>query len=183
MALQGPFFGKKEPDRTTSHVRPGATAMPSAALGAGKASGPAFGGSSGLPPASLSAASAAEPAAAANATLTVGTNIKLKGVEITDCDTLVVEGAVEATIKARVIQIADKGLFKGSAEVDEAVISGTYEGELSAHQRLTILATGKVTGTVHYGRLVVEDGGQLSGEIHADASGNSAAAPKRLPAA
>ena len=41
--------------------------------------------------------------------LTVGPNIKLKGVEITDCDTLVVEGMVEATMDSRVIQISQIG--------------------------------------------------------------------------
>jgi hypothetical protein len=43
--------------------------------------------------------------------LTVGPNIKLKGVEITDCDTLVVEGTVEATMNSRVIKIAEQGRF------------------------------------------------------------------------
>jgi len=38
--------------------------------------------------------------------LIVGPNIKLKGVEIDDCDTLVVEGRVEATMVSRAIQIA-----------------------------------------------------------------------------
>ena len=30
---------------------------------------------------------------------------------------------------------------------------------------MTIYATGKVTGKVHYGKLVIEEGGQLTGEI------------------
>jgi hypothetical protein len=33
--------------------------------------------------------------------LVVGANIKLKGDQITDCDTLVIEGVVEAKLKAR----------------------------------------------------------------------------------
>ena len=43
--------------------------------------------------------------------LIVGPDIKLKGAEITDCDTLVVEGRVEASMDARVIQIAEERLF------------------------------------------------------------------------
>ena len=39
--------------------------------------------------------------------LIVGPDIKLKGAEITDCDTLVVEGRVEASMDSRVIQIAE----------------------------------------------------------------------------
>ena len=97
--------------------------------------------------------------------LTVGPNIKLKGVEITDCDTLVVEGTVEATMDSRVIQIAEQGAFRGSAEIDVAEIRGEFNGNLTVRQKLVIYSTGKVTGTIRYGKLVIEEGGQLSGEI------------------
>ena len=39
------------------------------------------------------------------AKLVVGPDIKLKGVEISDCDTLIVEGRVEATLDSRVLEI------------------------------------------------------------------------------
>ena len=95
----------------------------------------------------------------------MGPNIKLKGVEITDCDTLVVEGSVEATMDSRVIQISERGSFKGSADIDIAEIRGVFDGNLTVRQKLTIFATGKVTGRVRYGKIVIEEGGQLSGEI------------------
>ena len=107
--------------------------------------------------------------------LTVGPNIKLKGVEITDCDTLVVEGLVEATMDSRVIQIAQEGAFKGSAEIDIAEIRGTFDGNLTVRQKLVIYATGKVTGKIRYGKVVIEEGGQLSGDI--ECSVTSAAKP------
>jgi cytoskeletal protein CcmA (bactofilin family) len=97
--------------------------------------------------------------------LTVGPNIKLKGVEITDCDTLVVEGLVEATMDSRVIQIAQQGEFKGSAEIDIAEIRGVFDGNLTVRQKMVIYATGKVTGKIRYGKVVIEEGGQLSGDI------------------
>lgn len=97
--------------------------------------------------------------------LTVGPNIKLKGVEITDCDTLVVEGLVEATMDSRVIQIAQQGAFKGSADIDIAEIHGVFDGNLTVRQKLVIYATGKVTGKIRYGKVVIEEGGQLSGDI------------------
>jgi cytoskeletal protein CcmA (bactofilin family) len=97
--------------------------------------------------------------------LTVGPNIKLKGVEITDCDTLVVEGLVEATMDSRVIQISQEGAFKGSVEIDIAEIRGTFDGNLTVRQKLVIYATGKVTGKIRYGKVVIEEGGQLSGDI------------------
>ena len=97
--------------------------------------------------------------------LTVGPNIKLKGVEITDCDTLLVEGLVEATMDSRVIQISERGAFKGSAEVDIAEIHGQFDGSLTVRQKLIIYASGKVTGQVRYGKIVIEEGGQLTGDI------------------
>lgn len=109
--------------------------------------------------------------------LTVGPNIKLKGVEITDCDTLVVEGFVEATMDSRVMQIAEQGAFKGSAEIDVAEIRGEFNGNLTVRQKLVIYSTGKVTGTIRYGKLVIEEGGQLAGEILFGAPGTQAKAP------
>lgn len=97
--------------------------------------------------------------------LIVGPNIKLKGGEISDCDMLIVEGRVEATINARVIQIAESGSFKGPAEIDVAEIRGEFEGELTVRQKLVIKSTGKVSGKVRFGKLEVEEGGQLSGEV------------------
>lgn len=97
--------------------------------------------------------------------LIVGQNIKLKGVEINDCDTLVVEGRVEVTMDSRVIQISENGAFQGSAEVDFAEIHGNFDGELTARHKLLIYATGKVSGKIRYGKLVIEEGGQISGDI------------------
>src|SRR5437762_2811496 len=45
--------------------------------------------------------------------LWVGPKIKLKGVEISDCDVLVVEGEVEATVNSKAMQIAQPGTLKG----------------------------------------------------------------------
>lgn len=106
--------------------------------------------------------------------LIVGPNIKLKGVEISDCDTLVVEGRVEATMNSRVIQIAEMGAFTGSAEVDLAEIRGDFEGELTVRQKLVIFGTGKVSGKIRYGRLVVEEGGQLAGDVQSVIAPSSA---------
>ncbi|HUR90015.1 MAG TPA: polymer-forming cytoskeletal protein [Ramlibacter sp.] len=157
MALQSPFFNKREDNATTAR---GAPATPNAAAASGAATG-------------IVAATAAPTAAAANTAagkeveskLTVGPNIKLKGVEITDCDTLVVEGSVEATMDSRVIQISERGSFKGSCEIDIAEIHGQFDGTLTVRQKLTIYSTGKVTGKIRYGKVVIEEGGQLAGEI------------------
>jgi cytoskeletal protein CcmA (bactofilin family) len=115
--------------------------------------------------------------------LIVGPNIKLKGVEITDCDTLVVEGNVEATMDSRVMQIAEGGEFKGTAEVDFAEINGTFNGELTVREKLIIHTTGKVTGKIRYGKLVITEGGQVSGDIQVVGSAQAKSQPAASPTA
>jgi cytoskeletal protein CcmA (bactofilin family) len=97
--------------------------------------------------------------------LIVGPDVKLKGAEIQDCDTLVVEGRVEATMDSRVIQIAEAGEFSGKVGIDVAEIYGKFEGELTARSQLIIHASGRVSGKIRYGKIFIEEGGELSGDI------------------
>lgn len=99
--------------------------------------------------------------------LIVGPNIKLKGVEIDDCDTLVVEGRVEATMVSRAIQIAEHGAFNGKVDVDVAEIRGSFNGEMTARKKLVIHASGRVSGKIRYGKMLVQEGGEMSGDIGA----------------
>jgi cytoskeletal protein CcmA (bactofilin family) len=97
--------------------------------------------------------------------LIVGRDISLNG-EIRTCDTLVVEGRVEAVLQdCKNIEIMAPGEFKGAAEVDVADISGRFDGDLTARQRLIVRAGGKVLGKIRYGQLEIERGGVLSGEV------------------
>ena len=170
MAVQNPFFGRRDPEPLQPRT------------GSGAASGNLGNAVPGSPMASVLAAATTPSQALAGhggdstssqhasdsgggSKLTVGPNITLKGVEITDCDTLVVEGTVEATMDSRVIQIAEQGAFRGSADIDIAEIRGEFNGTLNVRERLVIFGTGRVTGKIRCGKLVVEEGGQLSGEI------------------
>jgi cytoskeletal protein CcmA (bactofilin family) len=103
----------------------------------------------------------------AGSKLIVGPNIKLKGVEIDDCDTLVVEGRVEATMVSRAIQIAENGAFNGKVDVDVAEIRGAFQGEMTARKKLVIHASGRVSGKIRYGKLLVQEGGEITGDIGA----------------
>ncbi|MES2383900.1 MAG: polymer-forming cytoskeletal protein [Pseudomonadota bacterium] len=162
MALQSPFFGKRDNEPTSlRHGSPNPNPYANGTQPAAASAAPVSAASA--PP--NTASSASSPPREGGSKLTVGPNIKLKGVEITDCDTLVVEGLVEATMDSRVIQIAEHGAFKGSAEIDIAEIHGEFDGNLTVRQKLVIYATGKVTGKIRYGKLVIEEGGQLAGEI------------------
>jgi len=99
--------------------------------------------------------------------LTVGREITLSG-EINSCDMLVIEGSVEANLtNCRDVDIAESGLFKGSASIEEAEIRGRFEGNLVVRKRLLIKASGRVSGTIRYGQIEIECGGQISGDIQA----------------
>ena len=98
-------------------------------------------------------------------TLVVGREISLAG-QIAACDKLVVEGSVEADLDhCRQLDVAPSGFFKGSAEIDEAEICGRFEGTLTAHKRLRVRATARIKGSVTYGQIEVEAGGEIVGEI------------------
>lgn len=99
--------------------------------------------------------------------LIVGPDIKLKGTEITDCDTLIVEGRVEASMDSRVIQIDEQGVFVGKVGIDVAEIRGRFEGELTARKQLVIRSTGHLSGKIRYGKVMIEEGGELSGDVAA----------------
>lgn len=120
----------------------------------------------------------------AGSKLIVGPHIKLKGVEITDCDTLVVEGRVEASMDSRVVQIAEGGVFSGTATMDVAEIRGTFQGQLTVRKQLMIYASGRVSGEIRYGKIEIEEGGELSGQIStlAEEKPNAKAAPARAEA-
>jgi cytoskeletal protein CcmA (bactofilin family) len=102
--------------------------------------------------------------------LIVGPGIHLKGVEIKDCDTLIVEGHVEASMDSRAIDIAAAGSYTGNANIDVAEIHGRFSGEITVRHCLTIRATGKVSGKIRYQKLVIEEGGELAGDIQTLAS-------------
>ena len=102
--------------------------------------------------------------------LIVGREITLSG-EITSCDKVIVEGSVEANLtNCRDIDIAESGLFKGSASIEDAEIRGRFEGNLVVRKRLLIKASGRVSGTIRYGQIEIECGGQISGDIQAQPS-------------
>lgn len=118
-------------------------------------------------PAAASVADASVPVLndAPGSKLFIGVNIKLKGVEISDCDVLVIEGQVDATVHSKLMQIAQPGTLHGTALIDVAEIHGEFAGELTARTRLVVHGTGRVSGTIRYGKLIVAEGGELSGDV------------------
>ncbi|MBO0332973.1 polymer-forming cytoskeletal protein [Sneathiella sp. CAU 1612] len=96
--------------------------------------------------------------------LHVGADIHLKG-EITACDRLIVEGKVEASMTSKEIEISESGTFSGTVDIDTADISGKFDGTMKARKRLVIRKTGCVSGTISYGEIEIEPGGEIGGTM------------------
>ena len=108
-----------------------------------------------------------------NKKLVVGRDITLAG-EITDCDILVVEGKVKASLNdSRRFEISESGVFEGNVVIEMAEIKGRFEGELTARGRLLVRRTGRVIGRIRYAELEIERGGQISGDVQAIAEEES----------
>ena len=116
-------------------------------------------------PAAIRAAAAQARLPKETKKLVVGREISLSGA-ITACDTLVVEGRVEATLEnSELLEITPDGAFKGRVSINEAIIAGEFDGELVVRGRLLVASGGRIVGTIKYGSLVVQEGGHVSGQV------------------
>ena len=97
---------------------------------------------------------------------------------------------IKATFNNHIVTISDTNgdtlcfASAGTVGIDVAEIHGRFEGELTARKTLVIHATGKVSGKIRYGKLHIEEGGEVSGDVGSIAAGDSArknvTAPKPL---
>jgi cytoskeletal protein CcmA (bactofilin family) len=77
-----------------------------------------------------------------------------------------IDGQVDATLSdVKAIEVAASGQFKGSADVESAVIAGLYEGTLKVSGHLEVASTGAIKGSVSYKTIMVANGGKLEGTI------------------
>ncbi|MBX3517757.1 MAG: polymer-forming cytoskeletal protein [Rhodospirillales bacterium] len=99
-------------------------------------------------------------------TILVGQGARLQG-ELLTCERLVVEGEATLTVHScRQVQIGEAGSFRGTFDVAEADISGDFEGELVARDRLTVRSTGRVRGRIRYRHIIIEAGGLIIGDVN-----------------
>ena len=94
----------------------------------------------------------------------VGRGLALRG-ELSGCDHLAIAGHVESDLALRVLDILDQGSFKGRASVGKAHIAGRYEGVLTVEETLVVGPAAHIFGSVLCGRLQLEDGGKIDGEL------------------
>lgn len=97
--------------------------------------------------------------------LVIGKGITVSG-EIESCDYLLVEGTIEAALKgAQTLEISESGTFFGTVEIEEATVSGRFEGDITVNGRLTVSSTGTITGSIAYRELDVQAGAMIDGKL------------------
>ena len=74
-----------------------------------------------------------------------------------------------------------EGRVSGTLEADTVELQGEGPATLTARTALVVRATGRVTGTVRYGRLEVEPGGVLQGDLAPLTSPAEETAPPAAP--
>ena len=95
----------------------------------------------------------------------LGPEIVFSG-ELKSCDTLVAEGILDSSrIECRKFILGRAGSCKGEVQAESAVISGRFEGRLIVRARLLIKSGGQVKGSVQYGEVQIEPGGELQGDM------------------
>jgi cytoskeletal protein CcmA (bactofilin family) len=151
--------GERQGDSMTVNLQRGAQTPPGASRIPGSYSSAYTGYGTGT------SGTAASETLSRGRKLIVGEGISLSG-EIDACDHLIVEGKVEAALKgASLLDVAETGVYYGTVEIEEAMIAGRFEGDLTVNGRLTIKSTGSITGAISYKELAVEAGAVVDGKI------------------
>jgi cytoskeletal protein CcmA (bactofilin family) len=74
--------------------------------------------------------------------------------------------------------IGEKARARARVVVDELVVAGEIEGDVSARERIELLATGCIQGDVETPRLAIAEGGRLLGRCTTGASARVPEGPK-----
>lgn len=108
----------------------------------------------------------------------IGPGMKLVG----DCETdgtIRIEGAVEGSVKAgKAVVVGKEGRVKGDITTQDAVISGTVIGILSADSRLELQATARIDGEIRARRMQLEEGAILNGTVQMAQAPNAPQEPQ-----
>ncbi len=96
---------------------------------------------------------------------TLGPNDSLEG-KLTYEGWLRVEGRLDGEVHVTGdIQIAPSAKVRASLEASDVAVEGNLQGNVIAHQKLTLSGSGQLTGDVHVAKLQVSDGASLNGYV------------------
>ncbi len=77
-----------------------------------------------------------------------------------------IEGTVEGDLRVRgQVLLLPGGSVHGNVAAGEAIVAGSIHGDIEAAERVEVHPGGSVEGDVSTPRLVIQDGGQLNGQL------------------
>ena len=78
---------------------------------------------------------------------------------------LVVNGTVKGTLSGESVVISEEGHIAADTQARTMTVGGRFEGRVETSGQLVILSTGKCSGEIICGDLVVEAGGRLDAKV------------------
>lgn len=96
--------------------------------------------------------------------LIIGEDAVLKG-EVKSGQRIEIWGYVEGAVTAADVVVHEGGKLFGNVNSDTAEIYGTVQGDVRVQQLIQIKSTGHAVGKIKYGRLSMEEGGELTAHV------------------
>jgi cytoskeletal protein CcmA (bactofilin family) len=96
--------------------------------------------------------------------LIIGEDAVLKG-EVKNARRVEILGHVEGGVTASEVIVLEGGKLFGEVKTDTAEIRGTLQGDVRVQQLIAIKSTGVASGNIKYGRMSMEEGGQLTAHV------------------
>ncbi len=116
------------------------------------------------PPASASTAPQSGPETSAMSTIAAGDTFEGT---LTTTNGVRVLGTVRGTIESKSnVQVDQDALVEADIQAENVTIAGTYKGKLNCNERLEITETGRASGELETGRILLHEGGFFEGTLH-----------------
>ncbi len=105
---------------------------------------------------------------------TLGPGLTVKG-QISGDEDLQVEGKVEGpiTLKGQRLTVGQSGEIVSDVHAREVIVYGKVRGNLFAEDRVEVKKDGSVVGNITGGRVLIEDGAYLKGQIEIQRNNSS----------
>ena len=102
----------------------------------------------------------------------VGEGVSFEG-DITSRNAVNIFGDVSGTCRAQKVFIANTGSFSGTLDVIDLVVAGKLKAEkVEVKDLLMLKSSAVVNGYVSYGRMKIDDGAQIKGDLNPRGGGS-----------
>lgn len=96
--------------------------------------------------------------------LIIGEGAVLKG-DVKSGRRVEIWGYVEGGVTASEVVVQEGGKLFGRVKSDSAEVRGTLQGDVRVQQLIAIRSTGVASGNIKYGRMSMEEGGELTANV------------------